>query len=120
MTEPPPLTAHRVADQLAKLAQQLDALVSDLDDAERDAVNRREDYTAAYARAFLMADGPMDIRRYRATLDVVDERIAAELADQRVKGLRRRLDSIKTRIDVGRSVGVALRAETGLAGGPSP
>lgn len=114
MTEP--LTPNAVARQLAKLAHQLDDLVAAIDDAEKRAVHAREDYTLDYAKAFLSAEGSMEIRKHLATEQTHDTRIAAELAEQLVKGIRRQIDSVRIRIDVGRSLGAALRAEAGLAG----
>lgn len=110
------LTPSEVAAQLARLARELDDLVAAIDDAEKRAVHAREDFTMAYASQFLMAEGAMEIRKHRATKDTHDARIAAELAEQTVKGIRRQIDSVRIRIDVGRSLGAALRAEAGLAG----
>lgn len=109
------LTAHEVAKQLAKLALQLDDLVAAMDDAEKAAVNKREDYTLAYASAFLSSEGSMEVRKHLSIERTHDTRIAAELAEQTVKGIRRSIETVRIRIDVGRSLGAALRAEAGLA-----
>lgn len=111
-----PLTSNDVAHQLANLARDLDALVKQLDAAEREAVNKREDHTLALSRAFLTAQGPMDIRKHQSIADTHEQRLAAELAEATVRGIRRQIDSIKVRIDVGRSVGAAVRTEINLAG----
>lgn len=110
-----PLTSSDVAAHLASLSRQLDSLVREIADAERAAVNAREDYTLAQARAFLSAEGAMDVRKYGSIEATHGERLAAELAEATVRGLRRSIDSTRIRIDVGRSVGAALRAEVGLA-----
>lgn len=110
-----PLTANDVAAQLARLSRQLDELVQDIGRAEVTAVNAREDCTLAHARAFLQAEGPMDVRKHLAIEATHTERLAAELAEATVRGLRRQIDSTRIRIDVGRSVGAAIRAEVGLA-----
>lgn len=110
------LTANGVALQLAKLARDLDDLVRRIGEAEHAAVNAREDYTLAHARAFLSAEGPMDIRKHEALRVTHNERLAAEGAEAAVRGLRRSIDSVKVRIDVGRSVGTALRSELALVG----
>ena len=112
MTEP--LTANRVALQLAALGRDLDGTVRSLDAAEREAVNRREDYTLANARAYLRAEGPVDFRKATALVETTAERLTAETAEVVVRGIRRQLDSIKTRIDIGRSVGAAMRSEISL------
>lgn len=110
------LTPNDVASHLASLARDLDALVRAADLAERDAVNKREDYTLSASKAFLRAEGPMDIRKHQSTVDTHAERLAAEVAEQIVRGIRRQIDAVRIRIDVGRSVGAALRSELALAG----
>ena len=110
-----PMTASDVALQLAKLARQLDDLVRQIGRAETDAVNKREDYTLAHAKAFLAAQGAMDVRKQVAIEQTHVERLAAETAEAVVRGLRRQIDTVRVRIDVGRSLGAAVRAEISLA-----
>jgi hypothetical protein len=120
MTEPTAraeLTPNSVAKQLAQLARQLDDLVAAIDDAEKRAVNAREDFTMSYAAAFLSSEGSMDIRRHLATERTHDTRLAAELAEQLVKGIRRQIDSIKLRVEVGRTLAATLRSEMSNLGG---
>lgn len=109
------LTPNAVALQLANLTRQLDDLVQDIDEKEKDAVHAREDYTLAYAKAYLTAEGSIEARKHTATVDTHEVRLAAETAEQIVKGLRRQIDTVRLRVEVGRSLGAALRAEIGLA-----
>lgn len=111
-----PLTSSDIASHLASLSRQLDSLVREIGQAEVAAVNAREDHTLALSRAFLTATGPMDIRKHTSIVETHAPRLAAELAEATVRGLRRQIDSVRVRIDVGRSVGAATRAEMGLAG----
>jgi len=110
------LTANDVALQLAKLSRQLDELVHEIGRAEVAAVNAREDYTLALSKAFLRAEGPMDVRKHQSIETTHTERLAAETAEAVVRGLRRQIDTVRVRIDVGRSVGAAVRSEISLAG----
>lgn len=110
------LTSNDVALQLARLARQLDELVQEIGRAEIDAVNAREDFTLALSQAFLRAEGPMDIRKHLSIEATHVERLAAETAEAVVRGLRRQIDTVRVRIDVGRSVGAALRSEISLVG----
>jgi len=110
------ITSNDVAAQLAKLSRQLDELVQEIGRAEITAVNAREDYTLALSKAFLRAEGAMDIRKHVSIESTHAQRLAAELAEATVRGLRRQIESVKLRVDVGRSLGAALRAETSLAG----
>jgi hypothetical protein len=114
-----PMTPNDVALALAELGRNLEACVRALDQADREAVNARENYTLAASRAFLKAEGAMDLRKHQSIVETHAERLAAELAEQMVRGLRRQVESIKVRIDIGRSYGSALKAELTALGGSS-
>jgi len=109
------LTPNSVVSGLLELSRELAELSKDLDQLEADAVNSREDFTLAEARAFLRAEGAMDIRKRQAIIDTHNERLVAETAEALVRGRKRQIDSIKVRIDVGRSAAAALRAEMSLS-----
>lgn len=111
MTE---LTPNSVVSGLLELSRELAELSKGLDDLEVDAVNCREDYTLALSKAFLSAEGPMDIRKHQSISDTHAERLAAETMEALVRGRKRQIDSLKVRIDVGRSAAAALRAEIDL------
>ncbi len=113
---PLPMTANEVVMQLAKLGRELDDLVAAMDHREVVAVNAREDYTLALSTAFLRADGAMDLRKHQSIVDTHTERLAAELAEAEVRGTRRQIDSVKVRVDIGRSLGTTVRTEVALAG----
>lgn len=113
MTE---LSPNSVVMQLAALGRQLDELVQQIDAAEHAAVEAREDYTLALAKAFLSAQGPMDVRKYTSISGTHNQRLAAETAEAVVRGIRRQIDSVKVRVDIGRSAGAALRSEIDLTG----
>jgi hypothetical protein len=65
----------------------------------------------AFARAFLTSDGAMDARKQQAVLATAGEKLDAEIASQQLRACQERLRVIRTRIDVGRSLGAAQRAE---------
>lgn len=109
------LTPNGVVTSLLDLSRELAALAKDLDLLEADAVNLREDYTLAYAKAFLTAEGAVETRKHLAITATHTERLAAETAEAVVRGRKRQLDTMRVRIDVGRSAAAALRAEMSLA-----
>lgn len=110
------LTPNEVASNLAKLARELDTTVRQLKDAEQDLVEKRGAADLAFSRAFLAAEGSIDARKHQAVIGTYQQRMDADVADALVRHLRRRIDATKVRIDVGRSVGAAVRAEINLAG----
>jgi hypothetical protein len=108
------VTPMSVVRNLMDLARQLAELATGLDELEQRAVEKREDLTLAQAKAFLSAHGPVDVRKNEAIVATHVERLAAETAEALVRGRKRQLDSLKVRIDVGRSAQAALRAEIDL------
>lgn len=109
------VSASVVAAQLGELGRSMDAVTEQLEIADKAAVGAREDYTMAYARAFLQAEGSAEARKQMALLATHQARLDQETADQMVRGLRRRLDSVRTRIDVGRTISATVRSEVSLS-----
>lgn len=109
------MTPNDVMTHLAALARDLDANVSALEDAELEAARKRHDADLAHSRAFLAAAGSVESRKHEAF--VACERLLADadVAEAVVRHLKRRADAIRTRIDVGRTMGSTLRAEMELA-----
>lgn len=112
MSLPP---GNDVVLRLAQLSRQLDAAVDEIRTADDAAVRARHSYVRAYAKAFLESDGAMDVRKQLALIATADESLAAEVADAAVRALRERIKALHTQIDVGRSLGAALRAEMSLS-----
>ena len=110
------LTPTQVAAQLASLARELDRKIQAMEHADREAIEKRGAADLAYSRAFLAAEGSMDLRKHQATIETHDQRMTADVADAVVRHLRREVDSIKTRVDVGRSVNSAVKTELDLLG----
>jgi len=110
------LTPNDVAANLAKLARELDMTIRQLESAERDLVERRAAADLAFSQAFLAAEGSVDARKHQAAVSTHQQRLAADVAEALVRHLRRRIDGIKVRVEVGRSVGAAVRTELNLAG----
>lgn len=113
-----PLTAMSVAEHLADLAKELDVLVKKTGEEDLVATTLKEQYLRAYASAWRAAVGSVEARKQIAIGLTADERMAAEIADCQVRDYRRRIDALRIRIDVGRSLGTTVRAEVGLASTP--
>jgi hypothetical protein len=109
-----PVTPNEVALQLARLARDLDMAVRMLEVADRESTERRAAADLAFSRAFMAAAGSVDARKHVAVVETHDQRLAADAADAVVRHLRRKIDAIKTRVDIGRSYGAAVRAELNL------
>lgn len=111
-----PLTATQVAQNLAGLARRLEQTVEAIRTADLDATRKRHEATLEFSREFLRAEGPMDARKHKATVTTERQAAEADVADAVVRHLRREIDALKVRIDVGRSYGSAIKAEIALGG----
>jgi hypothetical protein len=108
------VTLSGVASRLAQLSREMDALTRALGQLDREAVEKREVFVMAFARAFLTAEGSMDVRRYIATEQTHLERFAAEAADCSVRDKKAQIRAIEGSVDVGRSVGSLVKSEIEL------
>ena len=108
------VTPSAVAANLAHLGRELAALTDGLGDLEHRSVEKREDYVLAHAKAFLRAEGTVDVRKCQALVDTHDERLAAETAEALVRQRRAQIATLKVRVDIGRSVGSIVKSEIEL------
>lgn len=108
------MTPNQVVMNLLELSRQLQKLSDELDPLERDAVESKETYTVEYARHFLKSEGSVEVRKQQTLLDTSDVRLQAEIAEVMVKAQARKIKTLSTRIDVGRSAAALVRAEADL------
>ncbi len=105
------LTANEVVVALSKLGAELDATVTALKQAELDAANKRHEADQAESRAFVAADGSMDLRKHLARLAAGKQEQEALVAEAVCRYLKTRIRAIEVRVEIGRSYGAAVRAE---------
>ncbi len=114
------ISPNQVVLNLLELSRQLQQLSDNLDELELEAVHAKEAHTVAYARAFLdtsqyTGKAPsVDVRKQQALLDTSNERLAAEIAEAKVRAAKNQISTLKVRIDVGRSAAALVRAEADL------
>jgi hypothetical protein len=104
-------TPSSVVAALSLIARQIDEKAAEIAVLDAQAVEARQAYKKAYARAFLSSDGAMDVRRYRAEEDTADLSLSAELAEQVLRAGRESLRVLRDRLEVGRSVGSIMKME---------
>jgi len=103
-------------ERLGTLSRELDRQTSDAEQLDLAAVNARHAYEVAYSRAFLSTTGAEYTRKHHAVLETETEKLAADIAEQRLRACRTRIGTLKVQVDTGRSLSAALRAEVALAG----
>lgn len=109
------LTASSVAKHLLAPSRQLDEVTVELNEKDVEATELAEGAKLAEAKAFVKAEGSVDFRKNIAIIDTHEVRLEAKVAEATVRGLIRTVKTLQSRIDVGRSHGATVRAETQLA-----
>jgi hypothetical protein len=108
---PAPATSLEVIQNLRELTLELSSTNTALRAAEYDAANKRHAADMAESRAFLSADGSMELRKHTARVTADRPEGEAKVAEALVRVLRSKLRELETRIDVGRTFGATVRAE---------
>jgi hypothetical protein len=105
------VTLSGIAAQLARYSREMHDMARKLAEADRDAVDKREAFTMAYALAYIKAEGTILVRKHKATMETHTERYAAEVADSEVRRRQAEVRSLEKSIDVGRSIGSLVKSE---------
>ena len=105
------LTPMGVVEHLSELTRKLDNAVSDLAEADLDAVQKRHLANLAESMAFVKAEGPQDLRRHLARITATELELDAVVAESAVRHLRTQIRARELEIEVGRSYGATVRAE---------
>lgn len=106
-----PATPVEVVRNLTALTEELRTKTAAYRAAEQDAAMKRHAADLAESRAFLAADGPMDMRKHTARVQAERAEGEALVAEALVRVLKAEIRSVETRIDVGRTYGATVRAE---------
>lgn len=105
-------TANDVSVELLRLGGALENVVDALCAADDDAVKAKLAYDLRFSKAYIVADGSIELRKHAALVETHEWRLRAELADVTVRNLRRKVESLRIQVDTTRSIGAAIRAET--------
>lgn len=110
------LTPARLLQNLADLSRRLDDTQRDLVAAEQAAVQTKHRADLAEAKAFISAEGSVEVRKRLALIETDAYRVDAELADAGVKATRSAMAVLRTKIDVGRTLVSATKVESAWGG----
>ena len=100
-----------IATELSRIGRELDNLSHDIDQLDRASVSAWSEHRKAYAKAYIGGAGSVEDRKQAAVLEVEDLRVAAESADQVLRAARERIRVLRDRLEIGRSLNAARRAE---------
>jgi hypothetical protein len=97
--------------KLAALSKELDDVLVEYEEFERDSVVTSIEYEKAYARTFLSLDGSVELRKQQALLDTWQERMEKEIAETQVKVCKERIRKLHAQLEVHRSINAAQRTQ---------
>lgn len=97
--------------RLAQLSRMLDEATVEY--ARLDDVAIRAKMAAEYAhdKAYMGGDGPVEARKAQARIDTYRERLDAEVSVAQVRHVQERIRTLRSQIEVGRSLNAAQRSE---------
>lgn len=107
------LTPAQVIDTLTAISKEIDETTEEIARLDEETVRARARFKKEHARAFLNAEGAMDIRRYSAELETADLYLEYELAEQKLRAAVGQIKALRDRLEVGRSLGPLVRLEWG-------
>lgn len=108
------LSPIQIVQTLTGIGRELDAKADEVEALDAAWVQAKADYRRSYAKAFLTAEGSMDIRRYKAELDTDAEYLLVETSEQVLRAGKEALRVLRDRLEIGRSLGALVRAEASL------
>lgn len=100
-----------IVKRLSELSRLLDAATAEIAELDEAAVRAKSTYEVAFARSFLGVEGPMDQRKQESILACADARFHMDLAEQKVRACRERINTLRTQISTGQSLSAAVRQQ---------
>lgn len=103
--------------RLAQLSRELDSCQRDLQQAEENAVRSKHRADLAEAKAYLVAEGPVSARERIALVETEEWQLDAEVSEAAVKACRSRMATLRSQVEIGRTLVSSARAEMQNFGG---
>ncbi|MDN5687084.1 MAG: hypothetical protein L0G94_10495 [Brachybacterium sp.] len=100
-----------IVHELSRIGRELDDLSHRIDQLDQAAVLAWSAHRKAYATAYIDGQGSIEDRKQHAVLEVEEQRVSAESADQVLRAARERIRVLRDRLEIGRSISAARRAE---------
>ena len=106
----------RVIKRLAEVSRLLDTATDELAVLDEAAVVAKQAFEVGYARAFIEAEGPIDVRKHAATLGTAQLRLDYELAYAKHRACKERMNTLRNQLSTGQTVSAALRHQFAAEG----
>lgn len=104
-------TQAQVVTELSEIARNLERKTVEIGNLDEAAVRAQSRFEVGFARTFLTTAGSMDVRKQTAVLETADAKLDAEIGQAKVRAARESIKTMRDRLEVGRSINAAVRAE---------
>ena len=98
-----------VIKRLGEVSRMLDAATEELAVLDETAVRSKQTFEVDYAREFLSAEGPVDVRKHMATIHTAVQRLTYELDVAKHRACKERINTLRNQLSTGQTVSAALR-----------
>ena len=105
------MTPNDVVKILIGLGEQQRTLQNEIRDLDEAYVRTKAEYDTAAARAFLRAEGTVDVRKSQSVIDTADAKLLTELAAVRHRAAVNYERYLKNQIDTHRTISATVRSE---------
>lgn len=105
------LTPAIVAETLSGIGRELDTMPAVIETLDETEVRAQHAAKQAYRRAFMEAQGAMDLRKVVADDAASGLQLEADLAGVALRAARTQIAVLRDRLDVGRSLSALVRLE---------
>lgn len=100
-----------IVKRLSQLSRLLDEATDEIARADEEAVKAKQAFEVAYARAFINSEGSVDMRKHLATVTTQVQRLEYELAFQKHRAVRERINTIRSQLSIGQTLSAAIRSQ---------
>ena len=105
------LTPGEIVATLSKISKEIDEQANIVADIDMEATEKRVTYKREYYKAFLVAQGAIDLKKVTAEHQTIDLFRDAEYSESSLRAAREKLKVLRDRLEVGRSLGASMRME---------
>jgi len=105
------LTPHSVTSTLSSISKQIEEQTEEIALREHEAAEAKMKYKREYYKAFLVAQGAIDLKKITAEHQTVDLSEEAERAAVHLRVAKEKMDMLRDRLEVGRSINSIMKME---------
>lgn len=105
------LTPHAVVSTLSSISKQIEEQTDIIKELDYRATEAKMNYKREYYKAFLVAQGAIDLKKITAENHTIDLAEASEFLAAELRAAKEKMEMLRDRLEVGRSINAIMRME---------